>query len=115
MSSKASLKFNLRESLDWAVRATPSMAAKKTPEGFILTKGKGCEHCGNTGFSGRLSIAEVIDVNDSMKGLILQGVNANQIEDHAKKEGMIPMFLDGAIKVIQGTTTIEEVLRVMRA
>ncbi len=115
MSKKASLEFNLRESLDWAVKAAPNMQSKKTAEGFVLTKGKGCEHCGNTGFSGRLSISEVIDVTDSVKGLILQGADASQIEEQAKKEGMAPMFLDGIIKVIQGSTTIEEVLRVMRA
>ncbi|MFA4891139.1 MAG: GspE/PulE family protein [Candidatus Gracilibacteria bacterium] len=123
MSRKASIKYNILETFDWAVQAFPNLAARKTAGGagtggaaggYILTKGKGCEHCGNTGYSGRLSIAEIIDVNETMKNLILQGSNATQIEEEARKEGMVPMFMDGMVKVLQGSTSIEEVLRVMR-
>ena len=79
-----------------------------------MAKGKGCERCGNTGFSGRLSISEVIDVTEEVRGLILSNGNANEIEDLAVKQGMVPMFCDGMIKTLKGLTTIEDVLRVMR-
>jgi type IV pilus assembly protein PilB len=114
MSKKAGIKYNILESFDTLVQTFPELAAKKTAKGFILTKGKGCEHCSNTGFSGRLSISEVIDITDKVKDVILRNGNASEIEKIAEEEGMIPMFKDGLIKILKGTTTIEEVLRVMR-
>lgn len=114
MSKKASIKYNILESFDSLVQMYPELSAKKTKTGFILTKGKGCEHCGNTGFSGRLSISEVIDITDKIKDVILKNGNATEIEKTAFEEGMIPMFKDGLIKILKGSTTIEEVLRVMR-
>ena len=114
MSTKANIKYNILESFDSLVQMYPELASKKTTGGIILTKGKGCEHCGNTGFSGRLSISEVIDITDKVKDVILRNGNATEIEKTAFEEGMIPMFKDGLIKVLNGSTTIEEVLRVMR-
>lgn len=114
MSKTARIKYNILEVFDKTVTDNADLASRKTADGFILSKGKGCERCGNTGFSGRLSIAEVIDITEEMKGLILNNGNATEIENLAVKQGMIPMFCDGMIKVLRGSTTIEEVLRVMR-
>ncbi|MDP2643008.1 MAG: GspE/PulE family protein [Candidatus Peregrinibacteria bacterium] len=114
MSTSARIKYDILEVFDKVVQENPELAVKKTPEEFILTKGKGCDHCGHTGFAGRLAIAEAIDITEGVKDLILNKGNATQIEQLAYKEGMIPMFIDGMIKVVRGTTTIEEVLRVMR-
>lgn len=114
MSKKASIKYNLLDSFDKMIELYPELGIKKTEAGFLITKGKGCEHCSNTGFSGRVSIAEVIEVTRKIKDVILAGSNASQIEDAAKSEGMVPIFMDGVLKVLQGHTTIEEVLRVMR-
>lgn len=84
---------------------------KKTEE-VKLYKGNGCSECGNTGYIGRIGIYEVLTVSDSISRLILQSADSATIEKQAKEEGMITMMQDGYLKVLQGLTTIEEVLRV---
>ena len=76
--------------------------------------GEGCEHCNNTGYKGRMSIAEVMEVTDAMKKNISMNTQMEELETLALKEGMIDMFTDGINKVLSGETTLEEVLRVMR-
>ena len=76
-------------------------------------RGEGCEHCNNTGFKGRISIAEVLEVTDEIRKNISTRTKPEELEEVAKKEGMIDMFTDGINKVLSGITTIEEVLRVM--
>lgn len=84
-------------------------------EKITLYKGLGCATCAGTGFKGRTSICEVMEISDEIKKQILENASPREIEDIAVKEGMVPLFMDGMIKVFQGVTTIEEVLRVMRS
>ncbi|MFA6024585.1 MAG: GspE/PulE family protein [Candidatus Gracilibacteria bacterium] len=81
---------------------------------FTLYKGTGCEAC-TGGFKGRTSICEVMEISDEIRKKILDNESPTAIQAVAVKEGMVPMFVDGMIKVLQGITTIEEVLRVMRS
>ncbi|PIR70191.1 MAG: hypothetical protein COU46_02900 [Candidatus Niyogibacteria bacterium CG10_big_fil_rev_8_21_14_0_10_42_19] len=64
------------------------------------------------GYHGRIGIHEVLNVTETIKNLIVANATSDQIEDQARKEGMITMFEDGIIKSAQGLTSIEEVLRV---
>ncbi len=75
-------------------------------------KGKGCSECENTGYSGRVGIFEVLPVSQKIAQLVLEHPDSNTIEKEAVLEGMITMMQDGYLKVIAGTTSIEEVLRV---
>lgn len=77
-----------------------------------LYKGQGDQDCGNTGYQGRIGIFEVIPVTEKIQSLILQRSPASEIEKQAKADGLITMKQDGYLKVLEGTTTIEEVLRV---
>lgn len=77
-----------------------------------LFKGAGCDVCGHSGFLGRVGIYEVMPVSDSVSKLILQRADSTSIESQAKKEGMITMKQDGYLKVLEGVTTIDEILRV---
>lgn len=77
-------------------------------------KGKGCSRCGNTGYSGRISVAEVLDVNEQIKEIIISGKINLSIEQIRKTQEYITVKQDGIIKVLQGFTTYEDVLRVMR-
>jgi len=77
-----------------------------------LWKGKGCTECGGTGYLGRIGIFETLPVSEKIAGLILEKSDANTIEKEAILEGMITMKQDGYIKVLNGITTVEEVLRV---
>ncbi len=80
--------------------------------GKMVYKGKGCNNCHHTGFKGRCGIYELLLMNQQMKHLVLNTANANEIREAGIKYGMITLRRDGADKVLQGITTIEEVFRV---
>lgn len=65
------------------------------------------------GYSNRIGIHEVLKVTPTIKDLIMKGATAAEIEEQAKKDGMMTMIEDGIFKAVQGITTIEEVLRVI--
>jgi type IV pilus assembly protein PilB len=65
------------------------------------------------GFKGRVGIHEVLKMSPAIKDLIMKDATSGEIEDQAKKEGMLTMIEDGVFKCVQGMTTIEEVLRVV--
>ncbi len=65
------------------------------------------------GFSGRVGIHEILRVSSTIKDMIIKGTTPKDMEEQAKKEGMMTMIEDGIFKAAQGITTIEEVLRVV--
>lgn len=75
-------------------------------------KGKGCERCFNTGYSGRTVIAEVLQLSPKIRELILSGSQEQFIKQQARLEGMKTLREDGLAAALKGQTTIEEVLRV---
>ena len=75
-------------------------------------KGKGCQHCFNTGYSGRTVIAEVLQLSPKIRELILVGSQEQFIKLQARSEGMKTLREDGVEAALKGQTTIEEVLRV---
>lgn len=77
-----------------------------------VPKVHGCEKCSNTGYAGRLVIAEVVTVGNEMKRLILDKASSVDLIAAARKDGIITMREDGHMKVAQGLTTLEEVHRV---
>lgn len=77
-----------------------------------LAKGTGCAECNHTGYLGRIAIFEVLRISPAVNKMILKQSSAKEIEEQAKKEGLITMKQDGYLKVIEGITTIEEILRV---
>jgi len=76
-----------------------------------LYKGAGCPNCNNTGYRGRIGVFEVMEVSDSIREMILEGASTLELKHQAREEGMITLRESGLIKVRQGITTIEEVLR----
>jgi type IV pilus assembly protein PilB len=79
---------------------------------IMVYKGAGCVECNNTGYFGRIGIYEVLPVTEKIARMILEHKPAVDIEKIAVEEGMITMKQDGYLKVIEGITTMEEVLRV---
>jgi type IV pilus assembly protein PilB len=79
---------------------------------FTIFKGKGCTECEQSGYLGRVGIYEVMLVSHAIGKLILERSDAVTIEEQSKKEGMITIMQDGYLKVLEGITTVEEVLRV---
>lgn len=84
----------------------------KPGEKLMLVRGKGCPECNNTGYLGRIGIFEVLPVTEKIARLIIESSAALDIEKAAVEEGMITLKQDGYLKVTEGVTTIEEVLRV---
>ncbi len=81
---------------------------------LILYKGKGCKECNNSGYLGRVGIYETIMVTSSIAKMVLERSSAENIEKQAVSEGMVTMYQDGYLKVLNGITTLEEILRVAK-
>lgn len=81
-------------------------------EGRTFYRGKGCPSCLNTGYVGRTGIFELMMLDDRVKNLILKTSDANAIKHRAVEQGMVTLRQDGAKKVLDGITTIEEIFRV---
>ncbi len=82
---------------------------------FVCYKGRGCPNCGNTGYKGRIALYEVMPMHEELKELVLNGASAGEIKKEAVRLGMKTLRQSGITKVKEGTTTIEEVLRVTMA
>ena len=91
-----------------------------TPYGYVPTgkgkvefyKGKGCQACNFTGMKGRVAIYEVMPISGAARDAILKGAPTEQLREIAQAEGMKTLRQSGLDKVIEGTTTVDEVLRV---
>ena len=85
------------------------------PQDAVFHKGKGCPKCNMTGYSGRVMILEILQINDKISQLISTNANKFEIAKMAKEEGMFtPMLQDGINKALQGIIPLEEVMRVTR-
>jgi general secretion pathway protein E len=82
--------------------------------GKPIFRRKGCNACMNTGYRGRTGIFEIMIMDEGVKKLILKTSDSNQINEEAVRNGMSTLVQDGARKVLEGITTVEEVLRVTR-
>lgn len=83
--------------------------------GMIVEKvrrGRGCPACNQTGYRGRIAIHEVLIVDDFVKNIILTGKSPSHLKNHMKDTGYLSLLEDGLLKVKEGLTTTEEVLRV---
>jgi len=90
--------------------------ALKIPKGSKLFRGEGCKKCDGTGYKGRLGVHEILVLNENLKKLILKRASSDDINRQALEDKlMIPLFKDGVAKAIEGKTTSEEVLRVLRS
>jgi type IV pilus assembly protein PilB len=81
-------------------------------EGITLYTGGGCNRCNGTGYHGRLGIFELMEMNPELRNLTFAKAPTGEIREKARSYGMLTLMEDGLRKVIQGVTTIDEVLRV---
>lgn len=73
--------------------------------------GAGCNFCALTGYYGRMGVFEILVMSEDLRRLLLSGASSDVIKAQAIKEGMVPMWRDGMLKVKEGLTTPYEVLR----
>ena len=83
-------------------------------EKYKIYQAVGCPKCDNTGYSSRIAISEVIDISDELREVISKDDNLN-IDVVKKYEDFVSIKQDGSVKVLQGLTTYEEVLRVIES
>ncbi len=86
-----------------------------SPVDVSIYKGKGCEHCGFTGFYGRMAIHEVLVMSEGVKHLVMKKASSYQIKAQAVSDGMLTLLQDGWQKVAQGQTTPGEVINAASA
>lgn len=88
--------------------------AKQKPhaDNVILYKGSGCNACNNTGYSGRTAIHEIMVLNRKIRNLINSNVHNDMIKDKAIESGMSTLFEACKTLVLEGVTTVDELLRV---
>lgn len=77
-----------------------------------VTRGRGCAACSQTGYRGRIAIHEILPVDRRLKEFIIQQVSGTVLRDYMKDQGYSTLLQDGLMKVLDGMTTTEEVLRV---
>jgi type IV pilus assembly protein PilB len=93
---------------------TPSREALRlwgldTLEGARYQRGAGCPQCMNTGFKGRTGVFEILEIDDEVQQMILQGKTAQDITRRAKESGKLRTLKDDAAdRVAMGVTTLEE-------
>ncbi|MFA7714627.1 MAG: hypothetical protein WCX77_00760, partial [Candidatus Paceibacterota bacterium] len=93
------------------LKDAPAEVLKNYPktEDLVVYEPKGCEYCNSTGYKGRIGIYEAIKMDSELENFIAINPTISELAKKAKEKGMIPMKTDGFLKVLEGSTTIEEI------
>ncbi|MDI6735218.1 MAG: ATPase, T2SS/T4P/T4SS family [bacterium] len=101
-----------RESYEASTQTLRSVGIKiEGQKEFPLYRGRGCDKCNNIGYKGRIGVYEAMIMNDEIRQLILMREPSQTIKESAEKMGMISLKEAALKKVIRGTITLEEMLR----
>lgn len=114
-----STQMEIPAEMDGELKATLGPIYKMIEERWVkdgkkmtVPKVVGCEKCNNTGYLGRIAIYEVMPITERLSKLIVEKAAASDVQKLAMDEGMLTMKQDGYVKVLEGVTTMDEVLRV---
>ncbi len=106
--------YNLDAVFEYLKKAPESkkfVEAAKSWEEVSFYKAVGCDQCGGEGYRGRNGIYEVLAMDTNIRKLVTQAATTEEIETEARKTGMATMVEDGFSKIVQGVTSLEEVMR----
>lgn len=109
-----SKNFSLEELLKVLVREEIVQGKVKSLDEILFFKSVGCDKCGHTGYQGRQSIFEVLEVTPEISELIMKRAPSGDLQSKAIEQGMVLLWQDGFIKAHLGVTSIEEVIRVSK-
>jgi type IV pilus assembly protein PilB len=104
-----------RSQVEMPKQALLDLQVREDKLGFECFKGTGCSACSNTGYKGRIAIYEVMTASDPLKELILNGASSAELKAEAVRLGMKTLRQAVITKLIEGTTTVDEVSRVSAA
>ena len=85
--------------------------AQSDIESTTYYRGEKCDNCHQTGFQGRLGLYELLKSDEAMREMMEAGTSINVIRDAARRKGMTTLREEGIDRIIQGVTSVEEVLR----
>ena len=87
------------------------LTAEEIQRGITFYKPVGCDVCNKRGYKGRVGLYEVLEMSETLKDMILTGASAIELREQGQKEGMITLRRSGCRKILDGVTTIEEIIR----
>ena len=102
----------IKEMILKEINSLPPVIKKTAPSVEFIYEAKGCRKCNQRGYSGRIGVFEVLEMTSELGSVVLKEPSESRILQEANRQGMITMKQDGILKVLDGYTTIEEVLRV---
>jgi type II secretory ATPase GspE/PulE/Tfp pilus assembly ATPase PilB-like protein len=105
--TKEEANFFKKELAGLKIKNIPKIDAKTK-----ISEAKGCEECNSTGYKGRVGVFEVLIMDDDLEKLIFEKASGLEIKRAAVKKGMVSLYQDGLIKVLENKTTLDEVERV---
>ena len=96
------------------IKSIPDNATVDVPkeDEWTFKRGKGCKACNGTGYKGRVGIFEILLMDESIQEALSENISEYEVRQLAKEQGMVTMQQDGMLKVLDGVTTVDEVLRV---
>lgn len=111
---KIEAKGKIKDLILEQIQAFPPRLKKKikTSQPLYIWQAVGCKKCNQLGYSDRVGIFEILEMTDNLAVIATEAPSEAKIQKEALGQGMITMKQDGIIKVLEGITTIEEVLRV---
>jgi len=99
--------------VDWLIKiGVPESMVEARAGKVTVHRGKGCENCAKTGYRGRQGIYEVLEVTDPIRQMILNRASNKEIKDQGVKQGMLTLRTCAIRRVMAGTSTIDEMIRV---
>lgn len=102
---------NCKEQTELSPHEMTMLDIEEVPADASVCKPVGCEKCNHTGYAGMTVVAELLMITDTIRQLILQKADASTIKKAAVKEGMVTLSMDAVIKILNGKTSVDEILR----
>ena len=88
-----------------------ALGLKELPPKAVVSQAAGCDECKHSGYKGRTGIYELLEMSEPIRALVVSKTSSGDLQARAVKEGMITLRQAGAVKVVEGITTIGEILR----
>ena len=104
---------NCKEPYKPPAEAMARVGFRAADENVLFYRGRGCEHCKHSGYYGRTGLFELMVINDEIRELVVNRAPLADVTEASIANGMISLRQDGFRKVLEGMTTIEEVMRVV--
>lgn len=102
---------DVKEKMEKILSILPESARKPIPE--KIYEANGCEKCNNTGYKGRIAVYEVFKIDSDVEKLVVSYPSVSDLRDLGRKKGLSTMQEDALLRVLEGTTTIDEAERIL--